>query len=109
MLKEEKKAKVFRFLDRHDRISPKLRARMIDWFVEIVCTFNCHPNTFYMAVKILDMYFAKANSILSTKDLHLLGVTSIYIASKIEDMVPFTLKSVFNKIGHQSLPKEMIK
>lgn len=109
MLKEEKKVKISRFLERHDQITSKLRARMIDWYVEIVYTFNWHPNTFYMAVKIFDLFFAKTSKVLTLRDLHLLGVTSIYIASKIEDAVPFTLKAVYNKIGHQSLPKESIK
>lgn len=97
-----------KFLDSHPEITAKVRARMIDWFVEIVCNFNWHPNTFYLATKIFDLYFSKSVCPVTLPTLHLLGVTSIFIASKALDLVPFRLKTVYAKIGHQALSQKSI-
>ena len=40
LIKEEQKHKLVRFLDHHPEISPRVRARMIDWYVEIVVNFS---------------------------------------------------------------------
>lgn len=41
-------------------------------------------------------------------DLHLTGVTCMFIASKYEDVQPLLMKTVFNKIGHTKIPEETI-
>lgn len=56
----------------------------------------------------MDSFFAKSAKVVTIRQLHLLGVTSIFIASKIEDLIPFRLKTIYNKIGHQALSKEAI-
>ena len=42
-------------------------------------------------------------------DLHLLGVTCMFMASKYEDVYPLLMKTVFNKIGHKKIQVETIK
>ncbi len=60
----------------------------------------------------MDRYFDAAKRIehklLELQELHLTGVTSMFIASKFEDVYPLLMKTVFNKIGHKKLPKESI-
>ncbi len=41
--------------------------------------------------------------------MHLVGVTSMFIASKYEEIYPFKLKLVYEKIGHKKIPIEEIK
>jgi hypothetical protein len=108
MIKDDIISQISSCLDSHPEISKSARARMIDWFIEIVWNFNCHPNTFYLASKILDNYFHKAKSPIKIHELHLLGVTAIFIASKMEDLVPFSLTVVYNKIAHEMLSKQVI-
>ena len=43
-------------LIRH-KITPALRARMIDWMIEVLTNFKCDDQTFFMAVSLLDRYF----------------------------------------------------
>jgi len=38
-----------------------------------------------------------------------MGVTSMFIASKYEDVYPLKMKMVFEKIAHKKLPIEKIK
>lgn len=53
----------------------------------------------------MDRYFEALNSgpdqrILELHELHLIGVTCMFIASKYEDVYPLLMKTVYNKIGH---------
>ena len=41
--------------------------------------------------------------------MHLVGVTSMFIASKYEEIYPFKLKLVYEKIGHKKISIEEIK
>lgn len=42
-------------------------------------------------------------------DLHILGVTAMFISSKYEDIYPLKMKMVHEKIAHKKLPIEKIK
>ena len=42
-------------------------------------------------------------------DLHLLGVTAMFIACKYEEIYPVKLQVVHEKIAHKKLAKEDIK
>lgn len=108
MIKDDIICKISSFLDNHYEISKMARARMIDWFIEIVWTFNWHSNTFYLASKILDTYFHRTKNPIKIHELHLLGITAFFIASKMEDLVPFSLDKLYNKIAYQKLSKKVI-
>lgn len=42
-------------------------------------------------------------------DLHVVGVTSMFVASKFEDIYPLKMKTVYEKIAHKKLEIEKIK
>ena len=44
------------FLENHT-VSKKLRAKMIDWMIEVLCSYKCKNQTFFLAVNYLDRYF----------------------------------------------------
>lgn len=37
---------------------------------------------------------------ISNKDIHLIGITSLFIASKFEDIYHITLKDIVNEVSH---------
>ena len=48
--------------------------------------------------------------VLGNKDVHGLGVTSMYLASKYEDISPLHSKIVSEKIAHKAIsPKDILK
>jgi hypothetical protein len=52
----------------------------------------------------MDRYFdalQKAGRKLELQELHITGVTCMFMASKYEDIYPLLMKTVFNKIGHK--------
>jgi len=96
------------FLLRH-KITESLRARMIDWMIEVLTNFKCEDQTFFIAVNLLDRYCKLVEKSQEVCDLHILGVTSMFIASKFEDVHPLKMKMVYEKIAHKKLSVEKIK
>ena len=68
--------------------------------IEVLSSFNCTTNTFFVAVDIMDSYLLKTNKIFDTKDIHLIGVTSMLLASKMEEIIPFKVSTVVEKMVH---------
>ena len=95
-------------LIRH-KITPALRARMIDWKIEVLTNFKCDDQTFFLAVSLMDRYFKGKQEPREISDLHIIGVTCMFIASKYEDIYPLKMKMVYEKIAHQKLAIEDIK
>lgn len=44
-----------------------------------------------------------------TKDLHLIGVTAIFMASKLEEVYPLKVRTVHEKIAHRKLSADTIR
>lgn len=57
----------------------------------------------------MDFFFAKCERVLEVSDLHLCGVTAMFIAAKYEEIHPMKLSVVHEKIAHKKLSKEEIK
>ena len=86
-------------LVRH-KITAPLRARMVDWKIEVLTNFKCDDQTFFLAVNLMDRYFKGKQEIREISDLHIIGVTCMFIASKYEDIYPLKMKMVHEKIAH---------
>jgi hypothetical protein len=96
-------------MERHEQINFCLRARMIDWMIEVLTNFKCDDQTFFLAVSLMDRYFKGCNEIKQICDLHLIGVTCMFVASKFEDIYPLKMKTVFEKIAHKKIEISNIK
>lgn len=96
-------------MDRHDQIDQNMRARMIDWMIEVLTSFKCDDQTFFLAVSLMDRYFKGCKDIKTIKDLHLIGVSSMFVASKFEDIFPLKMKTVHEKIAHKKIEIASIK
>lgn len=96
------------FLSEHE-INGSLRAKMVDWMIEVFSSYKFHDMTFFKAVAIMDAFFSKAFRTQHTKDLHLIGVTSIFMATKLDEIYPLKLKTIYEKIAHKKLSIEAIK
>ena len=90
-------------------MNANLRARMVDWMIEVLTNFKCDDLTYFLAVGLMDRYFKGCPKILQVSDLHIIGVTSMFLASKYEDIYPLKMKTVFEKIGHSKLDVSVIK
>ncbi|EGR31142.1 n-terminal domain protein [Ichthyophthirius multifiliis] len=86
-----------------------LRAKMLDWLIEVVKAYKFSEETYFMTVRLLDLYLEKTKKIKEISDIHLVGVTCFFIASKYEEIYPITLKVIDEKISHKKISEQQIK
>ena len=72
-------------------ITEKMRAYLVDWLAELHFKFKMWQETLYVAIRIMDGYLAVVSDISKT-DLQCLGITSLLIAGKYEEIYPPELK-----------------
>jgi Cyclin, N-terminal domain len=90
------------------RINEELRSKMVDWMVEVLSVFNCSDRTLFLSVRLMDLFFKKENNTLGIEELHVIGVVCMMIASKYEDIKNLSMNTIYDKIGHQRLPKSYL-
>lgn len=95
------------FLKKH-HIKSSSRTRMVNWMMEIFASYSSEPLSFFLAVEIMDNYLQKCNKIYNENDIHLIGMVSIYMASKMEDIIPLHMVHIKTKIGHDKFTQEEI-
>jgi hypothetical protein len=66
---------------------------------EIFYAYNSDFQTYFIAVDIMDKYINNSRKIIYNEDIHLIGITCIFIASKYEDYIPFSMKNMINEIA----------
>jgi hypothetical protein len=72
-----------------------LRARMLDWMVEVTSSYKFTNKTYFDGISIMDRFFeAEREAIVPTK-LHVIGVQCMLIASKMNEVYPLKIKTVF--------------
>ena len=96
------------FLQNH-KINSIVRTKMIDWMIEVCSVINYMDETFFLAVNILDIFLQKTKKIYENTDIHLIGMTSIFTASKFQEIYPQTLKVFSHRVGHDTFTMEQIK
>lgn len=99
------------YLNNH-KITERMRTRMVDWMIEVLSNYHCDESTYFESINLMDRYFKQCEikkQILLPAELHLIGVTSMFIASKYQDIYPLRLKIVKDKIAHNKLTCQEIK
>ncbi|XP_076644294.1 G2/mitotic-specific cyclin-B-like [Halictus rubicundus] len=66
-------------------VTPKMRSVLVDWLIEVHQQFRLLQETLYLTVAIIDRFLQAFHSI-DKKNLQLVGVTAMFIASKYEEM-----------------------
>jgi len=86
------------------KIIPDIRTKMVDWLIEVLSVYKCCKDTFFLSIFIMDLFIWKNSntSVMTIEEIHLLGMTSLFIASKKLDVIPIRMQSMISKIGHNS-------
>lgn len=74
-------------LDGHPTLEPRMRTILLGWLMEVCEVNRFHRETYYLAMDLLDRIIS--SSLDAHKDqLQLIGITCLFIASKVEEMYP---------------------
>jgi len=67
-------------------VNGKMRAVLIDWLIEVHSQFKLLQETLYMTIYIIDQFLQLQGFTIRRNKLQLVGVSAMFIASKIEEM-----------------------
>ena len=76
------------YMRRHAGIDATMRAILIDWLAEIAYAYRLHRETFHLAVEYFDRFMSRVNTAMRVDRLQLMGVTSLLLAAKVEEIYP---------------------
>ncbi|XP_070777424.1 G1/S-specific cyclin-E2-like [Enoplosus armatus] len=74
-------------LQKHPKIQPRMRSILLDWLIEVSEAYTLHWQTFYLAQDYFDRFMLTQNNI-EKNMLQLIGITCLFIASKMEEACP---------------------
>eukprot|EP00359_Climacostomum_virens_P003974 CAMPEP_0204904798 /NCGR_PEP_ID=MMETSP1397-20131031/5063_1 /ASSEMBLY_ACC=CAM_ASM_000891 /TAXON_ID=49980 /ORGANISM="Climacostomum Climacostomum virens, Strain Stock W-24" /LENGTH=277 /DNA_ID=CAMNT_0052073617 /DNA_START=464 /DNA_END=1297 /DNA_ORIENTATION=- len=95
-------------LSRHE-VTPQLRSRLLNWMIEVMSQFGSSKQSLMLAIQILDLYMQRSPKRIKNSKYHCLGIVAMFIASKIEDVYPFRLEVVYEKIGFKKFSQSKLK
>jgi hypothetical protein len=80
------------YMENQPHINERMRSILVDWLVEVHLKFKLVPETLYLTINLIDRYLTKRE--VSRPKLQLVGVTSLLIASKYEEIYPPELRDL---------------
>ena len=86
-------------------INENVRAILVDWIISVHAKFKLLPETLYLTINLIDRYFARF--VVMKADVQLVGVASLLIATKYEEIYPPTVKD-FIYLTDNTYTKEKI-
>lgn len=100
----------------YSKINPLTRAQMLDWMIEVLTNLSRRFSeaTFFKSVQLMDMFFKTSGHFLTDNQVHLVGITCMYIGSKYEDIEPLRIQELirdaaYNKFNCQQLREKEIE
>ncbi|MCD7471187.1 Cyclin-B1-1 [Datura stramonium] len=80
----ENESRIHDYMDSQPEINARMRAILIDWLIEVHQKFELNQETLYLTINIVDRYLAAATT--SRRELQLVGISAMLIASKYEEI-----------------------
>lgn len=97
------------YLSGQTEILPKMRAVLIDWLVGVHLQFHLLQETLYTTVAILDRFLQADIGAISRKKLQLVGVASMLIAAKYEEIYAPEVKDFVYITDRAYTEKEILR
>jgi len=72
--------------------------------MKVLHAFECETETIFLSVTIMDLFINVVKTLISKNDVLLICSISIYIASKMEDVLPINMKILVEGILHDKHP-----
>lgn len=95
LVRKDEKASLSRdvnMFENHPSLQPRMRAILFDWLIEVCEVYKLHRETYYLTVDYIDRYLTLKHNI-SKNQLQLIGITCLFIASKVSKRKPCFLSN----------------
>jgi Cyclin, N-terminal domain len=80
------------YMKKQQHINERMRAILVDWLIEVHLKFKLVPETLHLTINLIDRYLSLQE--VNRPKLQLVGVTSLLIASKYEEIYPPELRDL---------------
>ncbi|XP_046395223.1 G1/S-specific cyclin-E1 isoform X2 [Ischnura elegans] len=71
----------------HPSLEPRMRSILLDWLMEVCEVYKLHRETYYLAQDFIDRFLSAQQNV-PKQQLQLIGITSLFIAAKVEEIYP---------------------
>lgn len=95
------------YILKHPRLQVIYRSILVEWTMELCEEFAFKRDTFHYAINYIDRFLSKFNDI-SKRSLQLLGVASLSIAAKCEEIQVPKIMDYINSADHPYTPEEFM-
>ncbi|AWP21318.1 putative G1/S-specific cyclin-E2-like isoform 4 [Scophthalmus maximus] len=75
------------FMQKHPTLQPRMRSMLLDWLIEVSDEYTLHRQTFYLAQDYFDRFMSTQSDVEKSM-LQLIGITCLFVASKMEEACP---------------------
>ncbi|XP_013719064.1 cyclin-B1-3-like [Brassica napus] len=82
----ENESKPQMYMQTQTEINEKMRSILVDWLVDVHVKFDLSPETLYLTINIIDRFLSLKP--VPRRELQLVGVSALLIASKYEEIWP---------------------
>ncbi|XP_030644365.1 G1/S-specific cyclin-E2-like [Chanos chanos] len=96
------------FLQQHPKLQPKMRSILLDWLMEVSEAYTLHRQTFYLAQDFFDRFMLTQENV-NKEHLQLMGITALFIASKIEEIYPPKIQELAYVTDGACLEEEILQ
>ena len=96
----------FDFLD-NSTVTCSMRSTLVDWVIQVQHHLKLCQETLYLTVSMLDLVLDKRD--VDTEKLQLVGITSLFIASKLEEYYPVDLKKLLHLTEDSYTMREVLE
>lgn len=87
MEREQLGTPAIEWLQQHPTLDAGMRAVLVDWMMEVCREFEMQRESFYLSISVLDHFLSAVRQVHQSK-LQLVGVASMLIAAKMEEIYP---------------------
>ncbi|EPY25618.1 cyclin A [Strigomonas culicis] len=77
------------YMEYQPEVTDKMRKILVDWLGDVIGEFKHHPETYFLAIDIIDRFLCKKH--IPRSKLQLVGITAVLIAAKHEEVWPPTV------------------
>ncbi|GAA0186041.1 kinase activator [Lithospermum erythrorhizon] len=108
MENQEKRRPLPDYLEKVQKdVSPSMRGILVDWLVEVAEEYKLLPDTLHLTISYVDRFLSM--NVVERQKLQLLGVSSMLIASKYEEISPPKVKDFCYITDNTYKKKEVVK
>ena len=95
------------YMKNQNDINEQMRAILVDWIIEVHYNYNLKEETLFQTIWIIDTYLSY--EIIPRTKLQLLGITSLLIACKFNEVLYPTFKEFINMTNKAYEIKELLE